>query len=65
MRLYIPPMDTVLVEFDNGGRVKLDREDWSVPTLQETRAILYAAHNEVAALQELITMLEEPASSRP
>ena len=65
MRFYIPPMDAVLVEFDNGGRVKFDREDWSVPTVQGTRAILYAAHNEVAALQELIAMLEEPASSRP
>ena len=58
MHLYIPPMDAVLVEFDREGRVKLDREDWSVPTLQETRAILYAAQNEVAALQELIDVLE-------
>ena len=58
MRLYIPPMDAVLVEFDRDGRVKLDGEDWSVPTLQETRAILYAAQNEAAALQELIDVLE-------
>ena len=58
MRLYIPPMDAILVEFDCEGRVKFDGEDWSVPTLQEIRAILYAANNEAAVLRELIDVLE-------
>lgn len=58
MRLYVEPMDAVLVEFDNAGQVKFDDEEWSVPSLQETRAILYAAENEIAALRELIETLE-------
>jgi len=58
MRLYVEPMDAVLVEFDNAGQVKFDDEEWSVPSLQETRAILYAAENEIAALRELIEALE-------
>lgn len=58
MRLYVEPMDAVLVEFDNAGQVRFDEEEWSVPSLQETRAILYAAENELAALRELIEALE-------
>ena len=58
MRLYIPQMDAILVEFGREGRVKFDGEDWSVPTLQETRAILYAANNETTVLRELIDVLE-------
>lgn len=59
MRLYIEPMDAVLVEFDDTGRVRLDDEEWSTPTLQETRAILYAAEQEVASLRELIAIIEQ------
>ena len=62
MRLYIETMDAVLVEFDDAGRVRLDDEQWSTPTLQETRAILYAAENEIAALKELVEALERPAA---
>ena len=58
MRLYVEPMEAVLVEFDDQRRVRFDREDWSVPTLQERRAILYAAQNEIAELTELIQLLE-------
>ena len=58
MRLYVEPMDAVLVEFDTRGRVRFDGEDWSTPTLQELRAILYAAENEAASLRELIDALE-------
>lgn len=54
MRLYVDPMDAVLVEFDVEGRVRFEGEEWTVPTLQEQRAILYAAQHELAALQELI-----------
>ncbi len=58
MRLYVEPMDAVLVEFDRQGRVRFDDEEWSAPSLQETRAILYAAENELATLKELVDALE-------
>ena len=58
MRLYISPMDAVLVEFDQDGKVRFDGEDWSVPTLQERRTLLYAAQNLVSELKELIDVLE-------
>ena len=58
MRLYVEPMDSVLVEFDPEGRVRFDDEEWSVPTVQEQRAILYAAENEAAELRELIQIVE-------
>ena len=64
MRLYIDPMDAVLVEFDPDGKIKLDGEEWSDPTLQERRAILYAARNRLAELEELIEVLERPPRSR-
>lgn len=57
MRLYVEPMDAVLVEFDQDGRIRLEGEDWSVPTLQERRAILYAAENQVAELRQLADLL--------
>lgn len=59
MRLYVEPMDAVLVEFDDQGRVRFEDEDWSVPSLQETRAILYAARNELASLTELVELLDK------
>ena len=58
MHLYVEPMDAVLVEFDNCGQLKFENEDWTVPSLQETRAILYAAENDISALTELIESLE-------
>ena len=61
MKLYVETMDSVLVEFDPDGRVRFEGEDWSVPTLQERRAILYAAGNELLDLRELMQRLE-PAS---
>ncbi|MGB7218725.1 MAG: hypothetical protein WBD07_07940 [Vicinamibacterales bacterium] len=59
MRLYVEPMDAVVVEVGADGRVRLEHEDWSHPTLQERRAILYAAKNEVEALTELIEILQK------
>jgi hypothetical protein len=53
-------MDAVLVEFDELGRVRFENEEWTTPTLQETRAILYAARNEIERLTELIDTLEKP-----
>jgi hypothetical protein len=60
MYLYVEPMDAVLVEFDDQGRVRFENEDWSNPSLQETRAILYAARNALAELTELIEALDRP-----
>ncbi|MCY4659791.1 MAG: hypothetical protein OXF93_08270 [Acidobacteria bacterium] len=68
MRLYVEPMDAVLVEFDERGRVRFEDEDWAAPSLQEARAILYAAGAEVEALRELVETLEgalAPASGAP
>jgi hypothetical protein len=58
MRLYVGPMDAILLEVSDEGRVRLENEDWSTPTLQERRAILYAAKNEIEELTELIEKLE-------
>jgi hypothetical protein len=59
MRLYVKPMDAVVVEVDAEGRVRLDGEDWSSPTLQERRAIIYSAKSEVEELTELIEILQD------
>jgi len=58
MRLYVEPMDAVVIDIDSDGRVRLENEDWSEPTLQERRAIIYAATNEIAALTELLEALD-------
>ncbi len=57
MRLYIGPMDAVLVDFDEAGRIRLDGEEWTLPSLQEQRAVIYAAREEMARLTELIEAL--------
>ena len=58
MKLYVDPMDALLVEFDDNGRVRFDGEEWSRPTLQEQRAILYSAERAQTELQDLIQALE-------
>jgi hypothetical protein len=58
MRLYVEPMEAVVVEVSADGRVRLENEDWSEPTLQERRAIIYAAQQEIAALNELVEALQ-------
>jgi hypothetical protein len=58
MRLYVDTMDATVVDVDADGRVRLDEEDWSQPTLQERRAIIHAAQQEMAALVELLEILE-------
>ncbi|MQA29304.1 MAG: hypothetical protein GEU82_05605 [Luteitalea sp.] len=58
MKLYVEPMDAVVVEVRDDGCVRLEHEDWSRPTLQERRAIIYSAENEIAALRELLEVLE-------
>ena len=62
MRLYIETMDTVLVGYQPDGRVQLDGEDWSTPTLQERRAILHAAQTEIERLQDLVLALDRDAT---
>jgi hypothetical protein len=57
MRLYVEPMDAVVIEVAADGRVRLDGEDWSTPTLQERRAIIYSATNEIESLTELLDVL--------
>jgi len=42
------------------GGSKLEKEDWSKPSLQERRAIIYAAKNELESLKELIEILDGP-----
>jgi hypothetical protein len=70
MRLYVEPMDAVIVEVSDDGRVRYGPKDgagtsgateagWSAPTLQERRAILYAAEQEIAQLNELLELLGE------
>ena len=61
MRLHIETMDAVLVDYDHDGRVELEGEGWSVPTLQERRAILHAAETEIERLQDLVLALEGEA----
>ena len=58
MRLYVEPMDAVVVEFERDGRVRLENDDWIEPTLQERRAIIYAAQNAIAELSELVDTLQ-------
>lgn len=59
MRLYIETMDAFLVEFAPDGRMRFDNEqDWTRPTVQERRAIIHAAQDEIESLQELLETLE-------
>jgi len=59
-------MDATIVEVDGEGRVQFETEGWSTPTLQERRAIIYAASNEIADLTELLDRLQvdRPAGPR-
>ncbi len=60
MKLYVEPMDAYVVEVTDDGRVRLEGEaEPAVPTLQERRAILYAAGLELTALRELVEILEK------
>jgi hypothetical protein len=58
MRLYVGPMDALVVEVEADGRVRLADEEPRQPTLQERRAIIYAARAEMAELAELVDILE-------
>lgn len=58
MKLYVAPMDAVVVEVRADGQVRVENEDWSVPSLQERRAIIYAARDELESLKELLEILD-------
>jgi hypothetical protein len=58
MRLYVEPMDAIVVDVSPDGRVRLENEDWSQPNLQERRAIIHAANQELMALGELLEILQ-------
>lgn len=60
MKLFVPTMDAVLVDFDEHGRIRFDNEDWSAPSVQERRAIIHAAKDELDRLKELLDVLENP-----
>ena len=59
LRLYVEPMDAVVVDVDRDGRVRLENEEWSEPTLQEKRAIIYEARKALEELTELIDILQK------
>ncbi len=56
-------MDAVVVEVDGDGRVRLDNEDWAQPSLQERRAIIYAATQAIEELTEAVERLQRGAGS--
>ena len=58
MKLFVPTMDAFLVEFDETGRIRFDNEDWSMPSVQERRAIIHAAKDQLDHLRELLDVLE-------
>jgi hypothetical protein len=64
MKLYVEPMDATVVDVSPDGQVRLEHEDWSRPTLQERRAIIYAAQQELDALTELIETLTGAQAAR-
>ncbi|HEX4346641.1 MAG TPA: hypothetical protein VHZ73_03675 [Vicinamibacterales bacterium] len=58
MKLYVEPMDTVVVEVTAEGRVRYENDEaWTTPSLQERRAIIYAAQKEIDALTEVLETL--------
>ena len=58
MKLYVETMEAVLVDFEPDGRVRLEGEDWSIPSVQERRAILHAAAQQINLLRDLVLALE-------
>lgn len=52
-------MDAILVEFDASGRIRFDSDaDWVEPSVQERRAIIHAAKDELENLKELLDVME-------
>jgi hypothetical protein len=53
-------MDAVVIDIDDEGRVRYESDpaEWSTPSLQERRAIIYAAQKEIEALTEVLEIFE-------
>jgi hypothetical protein len=60
MKLYVETMDATVVDVRDDGYVRLEGEEWSAPTLQERRAIIHSAREELACLTELLEILQAP-----
>ena len=58
MKLYVAPMDAYLVEVRGDGWIRLENEDWAQPSLQERRAIIYAAKEALDEIRELLDVLD-------
>lgn len=58
MKLFVEPMNATVLEVDGDGRVRIENEGWSAPTLQERRAIIYCAQREIEELTEALAILE-------
>jgi hypothetical protein len=65
MHLSVEPMVAVVIDVCDDGQIRLANEDWSRPTLQERRAVIYAARDEIARLTELVETLENLGASTP
>jgi hypothetical protein len=64
MRLYVEPMDSTIVEVSADGRLRYEGQtEFAEPTLQERRAVIYAARNEIESLSELIDVLDQASRS--
>ncbi len=57
-------MNATVTDMDADGRVHIENEGWATPTLQEKRAILYAAEHEMAALSELLEILQNSGNPK-
>jgi len=64
MKLFVEPMNATVVDVDADGRVEIEGEGWSQPTLQEQRAIIYSAEKEIEALTEALEILQKKAAGR-
>jgi len=58
VKLWVEPMDVFVVGVTPEGHIEVEGEAPAPPTLQERRAILYAAQHELEALKELVEILE-------
>jgi hypothetical protein len=56
-------MDATVVEVGADGRVRLEGEGWRTPSLQERRAIIHSAEEEIGCLTELLEVLQAPGSA--
>ena len=67
MRLFVETMDSTVIEWTSDGRVLLENgqgeQEWIKPSLQETRAIIHAAQQQLEGLTELLEILERSTRS--